>query len=79
VNNLEVVKGQVYKHFKGNIYKVLLIACDCEDLEKIVVYQDINNDDKIWVRKYNDFISKVDKNKYPDVLQEYRFELVDND
>lgn len=77
---MEVVVGGVYRHFKGNLYKVLMIAYDCESkdtLEKMVVYQALY-DDKIWVRKYDDFVAKLDKNKYPNAIQEYRFELIDN-
>lgn len=70
--------GQIYKHFKGNLYRVLNIGCDSETLEKVVIYQDINDDKKIWVRKYSDFISLVDKDKYPDVSQVFRFEEYDN-
>lgn len=79
---MEVVIGGIYRHFKGNVYKVLLIAYDCdskETLEKLIVYQDLSDQNKIWVRKYDEFISKVDKEKYPNVTQEYRFEMIDND
>ena len=41
----------------------------------MVVYE---HDGDIWVRPYDMFISKVDKVKYPDVEQEYRFELLDD-
>lgn len=68
--------GKIYKHFKGHIYKVINIALDSEDLSKKVVYQNIN-DGKVWVRDYDMFNSLVDKEKYPDVEQEYRFEEVD--
>ena len=74
----EVKIGQIYKHFKGNLYRVLNIGCDSETLEKVVIYQDINDDKKIWVRKYSDFISLVGKDKYPDVSQVFRFEEYDN-
>ena len=47
--------------------------------KKLVIYEALYDDHKIWVRPYDMFISKVDKDKYPDVLQEYRFELIDND
>lgn len=79
VSKLEVLKGQVYKHFKGNIYKILLIAKDCTNLKKLVVYQDMSDENKIWVRDYDEFTSLVDTEKYPNVIQEYRFELIDND
>ena len=68
--------GSYYKHFKGNIYKVLDIVYDCEDLEKVVIYEAQYDDKKRWARKYKDFASLVDKNKYPDVKQKYRFEEI---
>lgn len=76
----EIVIGKTYKHFKGNLYKVIDIAYDCESkgdkLDKMVVYEALYGDNKHWVRKYDDFISLVDKKKYPDVTQKYRFEEV---
>ena len=72
---MNIVINGIYKHFKGNTYKVLYVAKDSETLEELVVYMDVNDNNKIWVRKKDMFLSKVDKNKYPNVLQEYRFEL----
>ncbi len=74
---MEVVVGGTYKHFKGHIYKVLCLAKDSEDLSIKVVYQNTENND-IWVRPIEEFESKVDKNKYPDVKQEYRFEYIND-
>lgn len=75
--------GKTFRHFKGHIYKVIAIAYDSEsDLEpprKMVVYEDQNNDHKIWVRPYEMFDSLVDKEKYMDVKQKYRFEEIKND
>ena len=80
---MEVVVGGIYKHFKGNLYKVINIGYDSETningiSKKLVIYEALYDDHKIWVRPYDMFVSKVDKEKYPDVLQEYRFELIDN-
>ena len=61
-------------HFKGDICEVLNIAYDSEDLSKKVVYK---HNDKVWVRDYDMFNSLVDKKKYPNVKQKYRFEEVD--
>jgi len=74
---MDIVINGIYKHFKGNTYKVLYVAKDSETLEELVVYMDVNDNNKIWVRKKDMFLSKVDKNKYPNVLQEYRFELIE--
>ena len=74
---MEVIVGKKYRHFKGHLYKVLLIAKDSETLKDVIVYQDLSDNTKIWVRDYDMFVSLVDKEKYPEVKQEYRFELVD--
>lgn len=73
----EIKEGQVYEHFKGHVYKILCVGNSADDLRLQVVYQDINND-KIWIRDYDEFLSPVDKKKYPEVEQENRFELIDN-
>ena len=72
---MEVIVGRKYRHFKGFIIKVITIAKNTETLEDMVVY---DHDGDIWVRPYDMFISKVDKVKYPDVEQVYRFELLDD-
>lgn len=79
----EIIVGKTYKHFKGHIYKVIALAYDSEnyneenpELSKMVVYQNVENG-KCWVRPYQVFNSLVDKEKYHDVLQEYRFEEVE--
>lgn len=75
---MEVVVGGIYKHFKGCKVEVIALAKHSETLEDMVVYKHLDTLE-FWVRPYNLFASKVDKEKYPDVLQEYRFELIDND
>ena len=72
---MEVIVGKTYRHFKGTLHKVIAIAKHTETLEDLVIY---THDDQIWARPYNMFISKVDKEKYPDINQEYRFELVND-
>lgn len=74
---MDVVVGGLYKHFKGHIYKVLTLAKDSEDLSMKVVYQNIETDE-VWVRPLTEFISPVDKEKYPDVKQEKRFEYIND-
>ena len=64
-----------YRHFKGTIHKVICIAKDSETLKEKVVYTH-DEDGEFWVRDKEEFLSLVDKTKYPDVTQEYRFELI---
>lgn len=69
--------GQIYRHFKGNEYKVLAIANDSEDhLKQFVVYQALYGEKLTWIRELDMFLSPVDKEKYPDVTQNYRFEII---
>lgn len=79
----EIKIGGLYKHFKGHKYRVIKIAYDSEkydelspDASRVVVYENIDNENDAWVRPYDMFNSKVDKEKYPDVNQEYRFEEI---
>lgn len=68
------IKG-IYKHFKGDYYIVEDVATHSETREKYVVYRALYGDNNLYIRPYEMFMSKVDKNKYPNVEQEYRFEL----
>jgi len=70
---MEVIIGQLYKHFKGDLYKVLNIATHTETDEKLVIYQAMYDETKIYARPYDMFVSKVDREKYPDAEAEYRF------
>ena len=72
---MEIIKNRVYKHFKGDYYLVIDVVTHSETQEEMVLYQQLYGDGKKYVRPKDMFLSKVDKEKYPNVEQEYRFEL----
>lgn len=68
--------GDFVKHFKGHYYQIIGIGEDTETGKKLMIYKTIGPDKKIWVRPLDMFMSEVDHEKYPEVKQKYRFELV---
>lgn len=57
---MKVNAGEIYRHFKGNVYEVIAIAKDCENLKDIVVYRNIEKGD-IWTRPLDNFTEDVTK------------------
>lgn len=65
---------EIFKHFKGKTYQILALAKDAGDGHDVVVYQALYGDYTVYVRDLAEFMSPMDKAKYPDASQEYRFE-----
>ena len=82
----DIRAGDIVRHFKREwvsqetseyLYKVLAFAQHTETGERLVIYQALYAPFKICARPYAMFMSLVDRDKYPDVKQTYRFEKLE--
>ena len=70
-----LILKRVYRHFKGDYYLVEDIARHSETGEEMVIYRKLYGDGSLWARPMDMFLAEVDRVKYPDCPQQYRFEL----
>ena len=75
--------GDRVQHFKRELvdpnttqylYQIVGVAIHSESREPLMIYQALYDDGGLYARPLEMFLSKVDREKYPDVRQEYRFE-----
>lgn len=70
--------NQIYKHFKGNVYKILGVAVHTENSERLVVYQSVESPEKVFARPIDMFMSEIDRFRYPMIRAKYRFTLIED-
>ena len=70
----EPKSGEVWRHFKGNYYEIMCVAVHSETSERLVVYRALYGDGLCYARPITMFMSYVQKEKYPDATQRFRFE-----
>lgn len=69
------IKG-IYKHFKGDYYLLEDVALSSDDgTTQFVIYRKLYGDGGLYIRELNDFLGDVNKEKYPNVEQNKKFEL----
>ena len=65
---------EIWRHFKeGKLVRIVGIAEGTEYHEKSVIYK---AGEALWSRPLDMFMSEVDREKYPDAKQKYRFKRV---
>ena len=57
----EITIGKTYRHYKGNLYKIIALGKHSETLEDMIIYQAVR-DGKVWVRPAKMWNEVVDNN-----------------
>ncbi len=56
---MEIKPGQIWKHYKGNDYKIIILGNHSETGEEMVVYEQLHSG-KIYIRPMNLFFNQVE-------------------
>lgn len=83
-------KGDIVRHFKREmlseetlekepnmyLYEIVGQAEHTESGEQLMIYRPLYGEGKLYARPLEMFLSPVDKEKYPDLKQQQRFEKI---
>lgn len=69
-------EGEIWNHFKNNLYEIYGVVENTETKEKYICYRALYGTFGKYVRPVSMFMSEVDKEKYPNAEQTFRFEKV---
>ena len=58
------LKPGLYRHFKGNLYRLLYVANHSETQEEMVVYQTLYGEQGIWVRPASMWNEHIERDGY---------------
>lgn len=61
---MDSIRAGVYRHFKGNLYRVLFTARHSETGEEMVVYQALYDQQGYWVRPASMWLESVKREDY---------------
>lgn len=75
----DIRAGDIYRHFRGNLYQIVTVGKHAETLEEYVVYQALYGEFQVYIRDRQDFFKRLDNEKYPEAQQKYRFEKIEKD
>lgn len=67
------------RHAHEKEYEVLDHAIETETGKTIVIYRSLANPEEVWARYAESFYSEVDATKYPNSVQQFRFELIEDE
>ena len=56
----EIIIGKTYRHYKGNLYKIIALAKHSETVEEMIVYKSVKTGD-VWVRPKSMWNETVDE------------------